>query len=173
MVQLGEQLLTPEKGWKRIHIDEVLKSDINNSAKVVNNQYGLKTLVCKFTGTRLRLISTLNTTKYIFHSLPMFEINQNNIPNQIGTEEIDILTWVGSVFIDCEFAGRIYTDFGNTDKNGQTMTLMFEKLDIPDGEHLLNISIFSLNINSFDLEYFDIDQDGTIECFVYNEDYTR
>ena len=182
MVQLGEQLLTPEKGWKRIHIDEVLKSDINNSAKVVNNQYGLKTLVCKFTGTRLRLISTLNTTKYTFGSLPIFEVDQNNIPNQIGTKEKDILTWVGSVFIDCEFAGRIYTDFGNTDKNGQTMTMMFEKLDIPDGEHLLNISIFSLNIyrkdrdtpvKDFDLDYFDIDQDGTIECFIYNEDYTR
>ena len=188
MVQLGEQLLTPEKGWKRIHIDEVLKSDVNNFAEVgiktnigYKYQYGLKTFVCKFTGTRLRLISTLNTTKYTFPSLPMFEIDQNNIPNQIGTKEKDILTWVGSVFIDCEFAGRIYTDFGNTDKNGQTMTLMFEKLDIPDGEHLLNISIFSLNMyaksltkpEDFDLEYFDIDQDGTIECFLYNEDYTR
>ena len=78
MVQLGEQLLTPEKGWKRIHINEILKSDINNSAKVVNNQYGLKTLVCKFTGTRLRLISTLNTTKYTF-GYPKFEIDQNNM----------------------------------------------------------------------------------------------
>ena len=38
MVQLGEQLLTPEKGWKRIHIDEVLKSDVNNFAEV-----GIKT----------------------------------------------------------------------------------------------------------------------------------
>lgn len=53
MVQLGEQLLTPEKGWKRINNNEILKSDINNSAKEVNIQYSLKTLICKFTGTRL------------------------------------------------------------------------------------------------------------------------
>lgn len=187
MVQLGEQLLTPEKGWKRIYIDEVLKSDVNHFAELGiktenTNGTNLKTLVCKFTGTKLRLISTLNTTKYTFESLPIFEIDQDNIPIELRREERDILTWVGSVFIDCEFAGRIYTDFGNTSKNGQTMTLMFEKLDIPDGEHLLNISIFNLNIyrkdrdtpaKDFDLEYFDIDQDGTIECFAYNEDYTR
>ena len=189
MVQLGEQLLTPEKGWKRIHIDEVLKSDVNQFAEVGiktnfnhQSQYGLKTFVCKFTGTRLRLISTLNTTKYTFGALPIWEIDQDNIPNKLREDERDVLTWVGSVFIDCEFSGRIYTDFGNADKNGQTMTLMFEKLDIPDGEHLLNISIFNLNsyrkdidvpAKDFDLEYFDIDQDGTIECFAYNEDYTR
>lgn len=175
MAQLGEQLLTPEKGWKRIHIDEVLKSNVNHSAKAEYNY--IKSFVCKFTGTKLRLISTLNTT-FTKYFLPFFEIGPDNIPNKVKEESKDISVWAGSVFIDCEFAGRIYTDFGNTNKNGQTMTLMFEKLDIPDGEHLLNISIFNLRINdpsvkAFDLEYFDINQDGNLECFTYNEDYTR
>ena len=176
MVQLGEQLLTPEKGWKRIHIDEVLKSDVNHIAQVNEGTNYLKTFVCKFTGTKLRLISTLNTTKGTLGGLPIFEIGQDNIPKEIKREDRDVLMWVGSVFIDCEFAGRIYTDFGNADKNGQTMTLMFEKLDIPDGEHLLNISIYNLRRNdpsAFKLEYFDINQDGNLECFAYNEDYTR
>ena len=181
MVQLGEQLLTPEKGWKRIHINDVLKSNVNNMAESKSGSNYLKTFVCKFTGTRLRLISTLNTIKYSYEGFPVFEIGQDNIPKQTNTESRDAIMWIGSVFIDCKFVGRIYSDFGNTSKDGQTMTLMFEKLDIPDGEHLLNITIFNSRMyvndttytRNFDLNYFDIDQNGIMECFLYNEDYTR
>lgn len=185
MVQLGEQLLTPEKGWKRIHINDILKSDSNKLSEVGflsmnDTRNGIKTFSCIFTGTKLRIISTLNTVKYSFNS-SLF-IFKNNSLIQSEEKEQEILTWVGSVFIDCEFAGRIYTDFGNKNKNGQTLTLLFEKCDIPDGDHLLNISIFTLNnyrsdqkisAVDFDLDYFDIDQNGKMECLLYNEDYSR
>lgn len=182
MAILGERLEKPESGWKRIDINEFMETiddDIKNITGYNQDEFSFKThsYIYKFTGTKIRLVSTLYTIKpLIYADMPAYKIDENN--NKTDTAISVKGDWVGSVFIDCEFAGRIYSDFENEDKDGQTLTLMFEKTDIPDGEHLLNVSIYSPFINDrrnnkvFDLEFIDIDKDAEFDCFTYNEDYT-
>lgn len=124
MAQLGQQLLTPESGWRRF--DSANANIVSNTAPTADaNSYGgTYYWLCNkddyvrfnFTGTKIRLICLMQASQYIGTASAGGDAN---------------------VIID----GQSYT-FGTQQEDGALVyqTLNFEKTDLQDGEHTIEIS---------------------------------
>lgn len=124
MAQIGEPLLAPESGWRRF--DSANSNIVSNTSQTADaNSYGgTYYWLCNkddyvrfnFTGTKIRLICLMQASQYIGTASAGGDAN---------------------VIID----GQSYT-FGTQQEDGALVyqTLNFEKTDLQDGEHTIEIS---------------------------------
>ncbi|PFX69242.1 hypothetical protein COL39_26935 [Bacillus cereus] len=137
-VKVGDQLLQPEDGWKRIEDSNsnfkytgdgwATHSDAKwsgGSTQYCPNSDKLATVEFVFNGTKLRIIGVLSS----------------------GYRE-------GQIWIDDQPVETINFEQPNT----QYQSLVYEKLGLANGEHKVKLSGFNINFDAI-----DIDSNGSIE----------